>query len=133
MNQMRINVAGLLLAGCALACSGEPQLERRESPRAKVVFVGIDGATWDVIDPMIERGELPNFAKLAARGRRTRLIALPPLSSPIVWTTMATGTFPRSHGILGFTFPFGPSPKARPVDSSMRRDPAIWNIATAFG
>ena len=133
MKQLRINVAGLLVVGCAMACGGEPQLEERESPLAKVVFVGIDGATWDVIDPMIERGELPNFAKLAERGRRSSLISFPPLSSPIVWTTMATGTFPRSHGILGFTFPFGPSSKARPVDSSMRRDPAIWNIATAYG
>jgi len=133
MSTTRSIAVGMLVAGWTVACSGTSEAPPRESTRPKVVLIGIDGATWDVIDPMIEKGELPNLAKLAERGTRRRLISLPPLSSPVVWTTMATGTFPRSHGILGFTFPFSRSRVARPVDSSMRHDPAIWNIATAYG
>jgi len=101
--------------------------------RNPVLLVGIDGATWDVIDPMIERGELPNFEALTKRGLRGRLIAVDPLSSPVVWTTIATGRFPREHGILDFTFPYEPGTEKLLVRSSVRKVPAIWNVATEAG
>lgn len=97
-----------------------------------LIFVGIDGATWDVIDPMVARGELPNFGALMSTGARGVLLSVPPMVSPVVWTTMATGTFARSHWILDFTHPYTGGPQ-RPVGSRLRRDPALWNIASAAG
>ena len=119
---------GALAVGC-----GESGGTAGSGPaRPRTIWIGIDGATWDVIDPMLQNGELPNFQKLIERGARGSLIALPPLSSPVVWTTIATGTFPRSHEILGFTYPFGDGP-GRPVSSDLRQDPALWNVASAHG
>ncbi|MFT5284582.1 MAG: hypothetical protein ACI8TQ_000739 [Planctomycetota bacterium] len=129
-NEIFIGFAIALALG---SCGSKSKPTELSPSRSKVVFIGIDGATWDVMDPMLARGELPNIAKLIQRGSRAPLISLPPFSSPVVWTTMATGRFPRDHGILGFTYPFSASKNARPVSSDMRHVPAIWNIATKYG
>ncbi|MEM7582931.1 MAG: alkaline phosphatase family protein [Acidobacteriota bacterium] len=97
-----------------------------------MIVIGLDGATWDIIDPMMERGELPTFSRLVAEGVRASLVAVPPLSSPVVWTTFATGRFGRVHGVLDHTFPYVPGPKRR-VGSLQRRAPTIWNIASDAG
>ena len=36
----------------------------------RVLIVGWDGADWDILDPMLERGELPNLAKLIDAGQK---------------------------------------------------------------
>ena len=112
---------GLMLAGC----NSEPE----NNP---LVVIGIDGATWDVIEPMIANGDLPNLAKLRERGAWGRLITVGPQVSPVVWTTFATGHFGRRHGILDFVYPYTPGPKS-PIESTQRQVPAIWNIASDAG
>jgi predicted AlkP superfamily phosphohydrolase/phosphomutase len=120
----------IFLCLAALGCAQETPPQEPPKPRP-VVVVGIDGATWDLIDPMIERGELPHLAKLVRRGRRADLISLPPLSSPVVWTTFVTGRFPRHHNVLDHTFPYREGPK-RKIQSTLRRVPALWNIASHY-
>jgi hypothetical protein len=68
----------------------------------RVVLVGIDGASWNVIDPLLAAGELPAFAALAARGVSADLETVQPVISPVVWTSIATGRSPRAHGIEHF-------------------------------
>jgi hypothetical protein len=68
----------------------------------RVVLVGVDGASWSVIDPMIAEGALPNFAKIAADGVHAELETVEPLNSPTVWTSIATGRSPSVHGISNF-------------------------------
>jgi len=97
-----------------------------------LVVIGIDGADWHVIDALIDRGELPNFRYLKENGAWGSLINPGPQVSPVVWTTFATGHFGRDHGVLDFVYPYVEGPK-RPVESVMRREPAIWNLATHFG
>jgi hypothetical protein len=70
--------------------------------RAKVVLLGIDGASWNVIDPLVAAGELPNFAALLARGASADLATVEPVLSPVVWTSIATGVAPEVHGISSF-------------------------------
>ncbi|MAF67154.1 MAG: hypothetical protein CMJ84_16045 [Planctomycetes bacterium] len=101
--------------------------------RSPLVVVCVDGATWDVIDPMLERGELPNFRRLVERGARCDLITLPPTQSPVIWTTYATGVFPRVHNVLDFTYPYSRGGEKRPVEATERRAPAIWNVASDAG
>lgn len=115
-----------LAAGWLTACGGEPPA------RHPLVVIGLDGATWDVAEPMIASGELPALARLRAEGASARLISVSPLSSPVVWTTMASGRFPREHFVLDHTFPFVAGRK-RPVQSTVRRVPALWNVASAEG
>lgn len=112
----------LLLGGC-----GEDAPPNSPNP---LVLVAVDGADWDVLQPMLDRGELPQFRKLIDRGLKGKLMSIPPMKSPVVWTTIATGRFARAHNILDFTYPYVPGLK-RPVRSTLRREPALWNIASA--
>ncbi len=125
----RAAVPLLLLAG---ACGGEEPPEASPARPRPLLVLGIDGATWDLIDPMIERGELPNLERLVERGARADLVSLPPLSSPPLWTTMATGRFPRHHNVHDHFYPYVPGAKRR-VQSNERRVPALWNIASEAG
>jgi hypothetical protein len=68
----------------------------------KVVLLGVDGASWSVIDPLLAEGALPNFAALAAAGVHAELETVEPVNSPTVWTSIATGRSPSVHGITNF-------------------------------
>lgn len=127
MIRQTVRRAPILVVVALLSCAGDAPAR---APRPLLV-VGIDGATWDVIDPMLEQGSLPNFARLVERGVRADLLCLPPLSSPVAWTTIATGRFGRDHNILDHTYPYGDGPK-RTVDSTLRRVPALWNVAGEY-
>jgi predicted AlkP superfamily phosphohydrolase/phosphomutase len=89
----RFRVALLALALGALAAP---------AAAGRVVVVGIDGGSWNLIDEGLARGELPAFAALAARGVTAELVTVPPVISPAVWTTIATGRSPAAHGVTHF-------------------------------
>jgi len=94
----------------------------------RVTIVGVDGANWRVMDPMLARGELPPFARLIRTGVRAPLRSRIPLWSPAVWTTVATGVPRERHGISRFENAAGELSAS--VD---RRAPALWTIASAAG
>lgn len=68
----------------------------------RVLVVGLDGADWDVIEPLVDSGEMPNLAALMEDGARGNLTTTLPVESPVAWTSMTTGTTPGKHGIYGF-------------------------------
>jgi predicted AlkP superfamily phosphohydrolase/phosphomutase len=73
-----------------------------DRPFPHVICVGLDGATFDVIDPMVKDGRLPTLARLLSSGTRAHLRStVPPLSAP-AWVTFMTGTNPGAHGIFHF-------------------------------
>src|SRR5262245_52934158 len=59
-------VGSLLVVAAVLVWWRVRDQPAREAPR--VLLVAVDGATWDVMTPMMERGELPTFQRLAERG-----------------------------------------------------------------
>ena len=68
----------------------------------KVLVIGLDGATFQVIDPLLAEGKLPTLARLETEGTRATLTStLPPNSAP-AWTSFMTGVNPAKHGILDF-------------------------------
>jgi predicted AlkP superfamily phosphohydrolase/phosphomutase len=82
-------LAAAVLAGC----------ESRQAPRGRVVLIGLDGASWNLLGPMVESGELPNFKALMDRGVAADLASVEPYLSPPVWTSIATGRKPAAHGV----------------------------------
>jgi len=68
----------------------------------RIVILGLDGATFDLILPGVERGELPGFAHLMREGAWGVLRSTVPADSPPAWTTFATGMNPGRHGVFGF-------------------------------
>lgn len=110
-------LALFLLAGCG-----------KEPPKPHpIVVVGIDGGEWKVIERLWEQGKLPHLKSLAERGT-TATLRTAYNSSPVIWTTIATGVTPREHGITDFVVP---TPKGDvPISSDVRKVPAIWNMLT---
>ena len=102
-------------------------------PLRKVVFIGVDGGDWEIILPMVEKGHLPNFAKILKEGTTGPLRSIEPLLSPLIWTTMATGKLPEEHGILSFTVVDPETGRQLPITRMSRRVDALWNILTDRG
>lgn len=97
---------------------------------SQVVLLGLDAGTWDLLDPWIAEGRLPNLARLRDNGAHAVLRSIEPSSSPVIWTSIATGKTPQQHGITWFVrFPDGPG-KPAPVNRNMRKARAFWNILT---
>jgi predicted AlkP superfamily phosphohydrolase/phosphomutase len=68
----------------------------------QLLIIGLDGATFDVIRPMIASGELPNLTALMNNGSSGFLESTVPPFSPPAWTSFMTGFNPGRHGIFGF-------------------------------
>jgi hypothetical protein len=91
-------------AGGSSMASAEVEVARPEQgPIQRVMLIGVDGADWERLDPLLAAGRLPNFARLCAGGFRAPLETTKPTWSPIVWTTIATGVREERHGVLDFT------------------------------
>ncbi|MFM9097140.1 MAG: alkaline phosphatase family protein, partial [Phycisphaerales bacterium] len=71
-------------------------------PVQRLLILGWDAADWQVIDPLLSRGRMPNLARLLAEGTRADLRTLEPKLSPLLWSTIATGKTADRHGILNF-------------------------------
>lgn len=95
-----------------------------------MLLVGIDGGEWRVIERLWARGELPHLRALAGRGVRATLRTAYN-SSPVIWTTIATGRTPLEHGITDFVVP---TPRGDvPISSTVRKVPALWNMLSRRG
>ncbi|MCX6032702.1 MAG: alkaline phosphatase family protein [Chloroflexi bacterium] len=70
--------------------------------RPRVIVLGFDGLSPRLMEPWMEAGLLPNFARLAREGTYRRLQTTVPSESPIAWSSFATGCNPGKHGIFGF-------------------------------
>jgi len=117
----------LIVASVAIACTPEPNANRVRHP---VVVVGVDGAEWRLINRLWAEGRLPHLRSLADRGV-TAPIETFHKESPVIWTSIATGVYPDVHGITGFRV--RAEDGDRPVTSTVRRVPAIWNIVSTVG
>jgi hypothetical protein len=95
---------------------------------SRVLLIGWDGAGWDMIDPLLAAGRMPNLASLLERGVRGTHVARRPLLSPVIWTTIATGRPPHEHGIVGYAQPWRNRRGVSPVRATSRRCPAIWEL-----
>jgi hypothetical protein len=74
-----------------------------EVTRRKVLLVEINEITWNLVDPLIERGRLPTFARLKSEGAwaAPKSVDLPPQLDPwITWTTVYTGRPQADHNVF---------------------------------
>jgi predicted AlkP superfamily phosphohydrolase/phosphomutase len=66
----------------------------------RVLVVGWDGADWEILDPLLEAGELPGLATLIEQGRRGVSRSCLPSHSWAAWPTFLTGRDPGGHGVF---------------------------------
>lgn len=74
----------------------------------KTVLVGLDGATFTLLDPFMQQGVMPFLKSFVERGVRAELRSVTPPLTPPAWTTVLTGRSPGHHGIFDFFQADGP-------------------------
>jgi hypothetical protein len=128
----------------------------------RLLVIGLDGADWDYLTPLIDRGEMPNLQSLRKEGIWGELETMRPTRSAPIWTSVVTGLQPRRHGVVNNSVErlrgsFHRLPRQLPAPKGLgvglleavlrqrdliapstvasfdRRVPAFWNIATANG
>jgi len=65
----------------------------------RVLRIGWDGADWRMLDPLLERGDLPNLQALIDRGQKAVLRSTVPTHSWAAWPSFLTGVDPADHGV----------------------------------
>ncbi len=74
----------------------------RQNDKPRVCAIGLDGATFDLVQPWVEQGHLPTLGRLMAEGSWGMLRSvIPPLTMP-AWASFLTGQTPGRHGLYGF-------------------------------
>jgi predicted AlkP superfamily phosphohydrolase/phosphomutase len=99
----------------------------------KLTTIGLDAATFSVIDPMLEAGELPNLRRLIDAGARGVLRSVTHPLTPHAWSTMTTGVNAGRHGIWDFTERGEGGYDLKIVNGSHRRAPAVWDRLSVQG
>lgn len=101
--------------------------------RNKVLVVGLDGATFDILRPWIEQGKLPILRKLMENGVSDSLTStIPPMSSP-AWPSFMTGKNPGKIGVFDFVERRPDSYDYTVVSSKSIDGKVLWNILSEAG
>jgi predicted AlkP superfamily phosphohydrolase/phosphomutase len=100
--------------------------------RNKVLIIGVDAATWEVLEPWMSDGSLPNLARLRQTGSWGSLLStMPPLSAP-AWASFMTGKNPGKHGIFHFVSRQEEAPSTETnselVNSRSIKSSTLWDI-----
>lgn len=95
-------------------------------------MIGLDGGTFQLLDPLIAAGELPFLRSLIERGVSAPLISVYPSKTIPAWYSFATGLDPGALGIFGFTEPNGGPGKSRLVQG-YRPAEALWDRLSRQG
>ncbi len=95
--------------------------------RKKVLAIGLDSASPDLIERWVGEGKLPVFKRLIDSGCYGRLESTVPALTPPAWTSSLTGTNPGKHNIFDF-FRVTPKHEKEILSSRDRKTKAIWNL-----
>ena len=97
----------------------------------RLLVIGLDGATLDLIRPWAVQSHLPNLAKLIDEGTHGPLEStLPPVTSP-AWPSFVTGKNPGRHGVFDFIRPR--AGKFDMVNASQIDGRMIWEYLSDAG
>jgi len=97
----------------------------------ELLALGLDGATFDLIEKWTKEGELPTFSKIMNNGTFGRLESTFPPMSPTAWTSSATGSNPGKHNIFNFFVNKGYEKKF--VSANQRKSESIWHTINKNG
>lgn len=101
----------------------------------RAVIFGVDGLSFRILEPLIERGDLPNFARLQHEGVTSELFSTIPPMTPPAWMSLVTGLKPAKHGVFDF-WEFaaaGSSDLQSRLVTHRKGGKAIWNILSEYG
>lgn len=99
----------------------------------RLVVLGLDGATWSVLDPMRQRGLMPNLQAFLARAASGTLRSIVPPVTTAAWTTMMTGCGPARHGVFDHRYYDAAEGRMKVNHSGRIRVPTLWHLLSSTG
>lgn len=99
----------------------------------RVLFIGLDGADWRILTPLIDRGAMPNLQCIIERGTSGKLAAPPIPQADVAWTNALTGVHAHVHGILDPEVLSAGGQSVERTSASDRRVPVLWELASDTG
>lgn len=99
----------------------------------KTVVIGLDGAAWHLLDPLMSDGLMPRLRALKERGAAGNLSSTIPTYTPPAWTSSVTGVNPGRHGVYGFIEGNAQSERQELMHSGKIKSPTLWEIANDQG
>jgi predicted AlkP superfamily phosphohydrolase/phosphomutase len=107
--------------------------EGGEGMNAKLIVLGLDGATYTLLQPWMEAGHLPHLRKIVDTGVSGMLeSSIPPVTSP-AWPCFMTGKNPGKHGVAWFRGKRSNSYEEIPLDSTSIDSKTLWEILSEGG
>lgn len=125
-----------IFLGTALLWFGET----RSTGGYRVLLIGIDGGSWDILRRLASQNKVPNMKRLIESGSAGYLDSLAwrkkttggyGYFSPIIWSTIATGKLPSKHGIEDFKLPL-PSSVAFRMGYQQNQEPVFSSLHFPF-
>lgn len=92
------------------------------SPAKRAIIIGMDGASMELVNNMIEWGHTPNMQKLRDNGVYRPMIGVFPTLTPPGWTALSTGSWPGTHTVMDFNI--------RALGKEL--DATVWGINTGL-
>ena len=99
----------------------------------RTLILSLDGATWDVLDPMVSDGYLPTIKELQEGGSVGQLDSVCPPITAAAWTSFQTGVDPAHHGVFTFSHITDNGRTATTVDATTTGRPTLWDYLDAEG
>lgn len=100
----------------------------------RCLLIGLDGATFSILDPLMEDGVMPFLKRFVESGTRAELRSVIPPLTPPAWTSIMTGRSPGHHGIVDFfTFESPDTRYVRFTNSSHVKCETVWSMVSRHG
>lgn len=94
----------------------------------KTFVIGLDGATYNILDPLFEEGRLPNLASLIEQGVSGTLESTVPPATYPAWKCYSTGKHPTKLGFHSFL-----SFQEGELEPAATKDDEIWDYVSEQG
>ena len=104
-----------------------------KSAGQRVIVLGLDGATFDILLPLVKENKLPHLAWVLEEGVWGELRSTMPPYSAQAWASMATGVNQGKHGIVDFWRVSKEGVRRGVVDSTLIRSDTLWGILSRHG
>ena len=99
----------------------------------KVIIIGLDGATWNILKPWAETDKLPHIKRMMEEGIWGKLEStFPPVTGP-AWVSFATGKNPGKHGCYDFALPQGSLTELKPITTRDIKAKTFYETLTQNG
>ncbi len=106
------------------------------SPAKRAIIIGMDGASMELVNNMIDWGHTPNMKKLRDQGVSRPMIGVFPTLTPPGWTALSTGSWPGTHGVMDFNIRAvgkGLDKTVWGIDTGLCQSEYIWNLVERVG